>query len=62
MFCYRDGHFKWPRSEASVLVITMIVITILVEIGLNPEESREVLDTGYYHQVRELENILGQQS
>lgn len=42
------------------MVITMIIITVLVEIRLNLEESRQGLDTGYCHQVRELENILGQ--
>lgn len=33
-----------------------------MEIRLNLEESREALDTGYYHQETELEIILAQQS
>lgn len=61
MFCYRDSLFKWPRSEVSIMVVTMIIITVLVEIRLNLEESREALDIGYYYQIRELECNLGQQ-
>lgn len=62
IFCYRDSLFRGPRSEVSIRVITVIIITILMETRLNLEESREALHTGYYHQERELKNILGQQS
>lgn len=44
------------------MVVTIIIITVLVEIRLNLEESREALDIGYYYQIRELEYNLGQQS